>query len=144
MKLPQHSLSDCVTRCASTGKMIERIREQQEAINFVLGNNRKASHLVLNWQQKDVLEAIDMILSPLKMTDLLSGEDYLTILAIKPMLEHIFEELLKSWEGDTTLTKDLQGIIKNNLEAQYGCDSREINLIINLANFVDPRLKADL
>ena len=91
MKLPQHSLSaDCVT-----GKMVGRIREQ-EAINFVLGNDRKASHLVLNWQQKDVLEAIDKTLSPLKkMTDLLSGEDYMTILAIKPMLHHIFEDFFK-------------------------------------------------
>ena len=83
MKLPQHSLpTDCVTRWGSTGKMIEYIREQQEAINFILGNDRKASHLVLNWQQKDVLEAIDMTLSPLKkMTDLLPGEDYMTISA---------------------------------------------------------------
>ena len=87
MKLPQHSLSaDCVTRilCLLTvlldGDQLRRIREQQEAINFVLGNDRKASHLALNWQQKNVLEAIDKTLSPLKkMTDLLSGEDYVTI-----------------------------------------------------------------
>ena len=72
MKLPQHSLpADCVTRWGSTGKMVERIREQQEAINFVLGSDRKASHLILNWQTKDVLESIDKTLSPLKkMTDL--------------------------------------------------------------------------
>ena len=81
MKLPQHYFStDCATRWESTGKMVERIREQQEAINFVLGNDQKASHLILNWQQKDVLESIDKTLSPLKkMTDLLSGEDYVTI-----------------------------------------------------------------
>ena len=91
MKLPQHSLyADCVTRWGSTGKMVGWIREQQEAINFVLRNDRKASHLVLNWQQKDVLEAIDKTLS------LWSGEDYVTISAIKPMLHHIFEDILKS------------------------------------------------
>ena len=40
MKLPQYSLSaDCVTRWGSTGKMTECIREQQEAVNFVLGND---------------------------------------------------------------------------------------------------------
>ena len=91
MKLPQHSLSaNCVTRWRSTGKM-EHIREQQEAINFVLGNDQEVSHLILNWQQKDVLEAIDMMLSPLKkMTDLLSGEDYVTISVIKPMLHHTY------------------------------------------------------
>ena len=110
MKLPQHHFStDCATRWESTGKMVERIREQQqEAINFVLGNDQKASHLILNWQQKDVLESIDKTLSPLKkMTDLLSGEDYVTISAIKPMLQHIFEDVLKSEKNDTTLTKDM-------------------------------------
>ena len=51
--------------------MVERIREQQEAINVVLSNDRKVSHFIINWQQKDVLEAIDKLLSPLKkMTDL--------------------------------------------------------------------------
>ena len=39
--------------------MVERIREQQEAINFVLGNDQNASHLILNWQQKDALESTD-------------------------------------------------------------------------------------
>ena len=63
IKLPQHSLSaDYVTRWRSTGKMVGQIREQQQLCSG------KASHLVLNWQQKDVLEAIDKILSPL--TDL--------------------------------------------------------------------------
>ena len=58
--------------------MVERIREQQEVIYFVLGNDQKASHLILNWQQKDVLESIDKTLSPLKkMTGLLSDEDYM-------------------------------------------------------------------
>ena len=145
MKLPQHSLSaDCVTRWGSTGKMVGRIREQQEAINFVLGNDRKASHLVLNWQQKDVLEAIDKTLSPLKkMTDLLSGEDYVTISAIKPMLHHIFEDILKSEENDVSLTKDMKKIIKDDLEGRYSSANGEINLIMNLSNFIDPRFRAD-
>ena len=119
--------------------MVERIREQQEAINFVLGNDRKASHLILNWQQKDVLEAIDKTLSPLKkMTNLLSAEDYVTISAIKPMLQHIYEDLLKSNEGDTTLTKDMQN------EVRYSSARKEINLVVNVANFIiDSHFKAD-
>ena len=71
--------------------MVERIRKQQEAIDFALGNDQKASHLILNWQRSNVLESIDKTLSPLKkITDLLSGEDYITNLAIKPMLQDIY------------------------------------------------------
>ena len=56
MNLPQHYLSaNCVTRWGSTGKMVERIREQQEAINFVLGNDRKASHLIFKLATKGCL-----------------------------------------------------------------------------------------
>ena len=57
--------------------MVERIRVQHEAINFILGNDQKASHLILNWQQKGALESIDNTLSSLKkMTDLLSGKQF--------------------------------------------------------------------
>ena len=90
------------------------------------------------------MESIDKTLSPLKkMTDLLSGEDYVTISAIKPMLQHIFESVLKSEKDDTTLTKDMRKIIKDDLEARYSIASWEIKLIMNLANFIDPRFKAD-
>jgi len=32
--------------------MVEHIREQQEAINVVLSYDRKASYLIINWQQR--------------------------------------------------------------------------------------------
>ena len=90
------------------------------------------------------MESIDKTLSSLKkMTDLLSGEDYVTISAIKPMLQHIFEDVLKSEENDTTLTKDMRKIIKDDLEVHYSSASGEINLVMNIANFVDPRFKED-
>ena len=73
---------------------MERVREQQEAINVVLSNKRKASHLIINWQQRDGLEAIDIALSHL--TDILSAEDYVTISAIKPTLGYICIDLLAS------------------------------------------------
>ena len=77
------------------------------------------------------------------MTDLLSGEDYVTISAIKPMLHHIFEDILKSEQDDVSLTKDMRKIIKDDLEGRYSSASGEINLIMNLANFIDPRFRAD-
>ena len=77
------------------------------------------------------------------MTDLLLAEDYITISAIKPILQHIFEDLLKSKESDTTLTKDMQKIIKDDLEERYSSARGEINLVVNVANFIDPCFKAD-
>ena len=44
------------------------------------------------------------------MTDLLSAE---AISAIKPVLQHAFEDLLKS-KGDTSLTNGMQKIIKDD------------------------------
>ncbi|XP_065889309.1 E3 SUMO-protein ligase ZBED1-like [Dysidea avara] len=121
MDLPQHSLAaDCVTRLGSTGKMVERIREHQESINVVLSNDKKASHLILNWQKKEVLKAIDTLLSPLKkMTDL-SAKDYVTISTIKPMLEYICKDLLADDTNDSAFC-----------------------LLVNIANFMEPRFKVD-
>ena len=55
----------------------------------------------------------------------------------------VFENVLKSEEDDTTLIKDMCKIIKDDLEARYSIASGEINLIMNLANFIDPRFKAE-
>jgi len=122
--------------------MVERIKEQQEAINVVLSNDRKASHLILNWQQKDVLEAIDKVLSPLKkMTDLLSAEDYVTISAIKPMVEYICSDLLADDASDTALTNDMRRNIRNDLEHRYS--NPDVCLLVNIASFLDPRFKVD-
>ena len=90
------------------------------------------------------MEAIDKTLSPLKkMTDLLSDEDYVTISAIKPMLHHIFEDILKSEEDDMILTKDMRKVIKDDLKGRYSSTSGEIHLVMNIANFVDPCFEAD-
>ena len=59
------------------------------------------------------------------------------------MLHHIFEDILKSEEDNVSLTKDMRKIIKDDLEGRYSSASGEINLIMNLANFIDPRFRAD-
>ena len=122
--------------------MVERIREQQEAINVVLSNDKKASHLILSWQQKEVLKAIDTVLSPLKkMTDLLSAENYVTISAVKPMLEYICKDLLADDTNDSALTNHMRKVIRDDLESRYSCAN--VALLVNIANFMDPRFKVD-
>ena len=56
--------------------MISRILEQKKAIRVVLLADRKVSHLVLTWQDLDVLTAINAALAPLAdFTDVMSGEN---------------------------------------------------------------------
>ena len=63
--------------------MIERVLEQEQAIRVVISADRKASHLLLSWQDLDVLKAINDALSPLsEFTNVMSGEKYVTISAI--------------------------------------------------------------
>ncbi|XP_051540357.1 uncharacterized protein LOC127432883 isoform X2 [Myxocyprinus asiaticus] len=57
--------------------MIDRVLELQKAIAQVFSNDRKVRHLILSWQDIDVLVAIKKSLSPLvEFTDALSGEKY--------------------------------------------------------------------
>ena len=63
---------------------------------------------MLNWQDIDVLWSIDRALSPLSfLTDILSGDTYVTISAVLPMLQLIESSILKEKE-DTNLTKEIK------------------------------------
>ena len=64
--LPKHRLkADVKTRWGSVFDMIERIIEQREPIRSVLGSDRASAHLVLTWQDQDVLVSIIVVLRPL-------------------------------------------------------------------------------
>ena len=89
-------------------KMVSRILEQKEDIRLVLSADRSTSSIVLTWQDLDVLQAIDSAISPLSaLTDILSGEKYVTISAVLPMLHILKTDLLKEEDTDTPLTKDI-------------------------------------
>ena len=93
--------------------MIDRIVEQQEAIRMVTVNR-------ITWQDFDVLDSMLAVLSPLrKMTDLLSGEKFVTVSIIKPLLNYLYSEILVEKEGETNLTLEMKSRIKAKLEACY-------------------------
>ena len=121
LKLPVHTLvADSVTRWGSIAKMVAWIFEQENAIRTVLTADRKASHLLPTWQDIQVLTAIQQALSPLStLTDILLGEEYVTMSAILPMLQPIETRLFKDEADDTRLTKDIGRCIKQNLSSHY-------------------------
>ncbi len=85
--------------------MVKRILQQEQAIRSVLSADRKTTHLIPTWQDIDVLQSIDAALNPLaSLTDLLSGETYVTISAVLPLLHLIEHDLLKSSISDSKLT----------------------------------------
>ena len=124
-------------------KMVSRILEQEEAICVVLSADRKTTHLVPKWQDVDVLQSIHQALSPLSsLTDMLSGEEYVTVSAVLPMLKLIDDKLLMEEDSDTQITKDIKWRIKHDLHSRY-TDSENVMEILKVATF-HPHFKTQL
>ena len=80
-------IGDVATRWGSKADMLSRYIEQQEAIRQVFVNDRALSHLLPYWQELDVMKAVNQALVPFNdLTNLLSGEKYVTVSMILPML----------------------------------------------------------
>ena len=139
--LPSHTLvADCPTRWGSIQKMVSRILEQVQAIRIVLSADWKFSHLLPTWQDTEVLEAINSVLSSLDdLTDFLSGEDYVSISSIRSVIKHIHEEALVEREDDVSLVRDMKRQIRTDLDSRY-IDTK-VNHLLDISSFLDPRFK---
>lgn len=133
--------ADVSTRWGSTIFMVKRIKEQIDAIRTVLSNDRKASHLVPTWQDSDVIDSLIAAIEPLEeITDLLSGEKRVTSSAIKPLLKHLVSKVLIGQESDTTLTRQIKSVIKQDLQSRY--EDEEISNFLDICSLLDPRFKS--
>lgn len=122
--------------------MVDRILEQEAAIQQVLSGDRKCSHLIPTWQDVDVLESVSKALSPLKeFTDILSGERHVTVSAVKPMLKVLNDSVLAAESSDTQLTKDIKRRVITYLNEKFS--KQETDELLNVATFLDPRFKTD-
>lgn len=143
--LPQHSLiTDCVTRWGSQQKMVRRILEQENAIRQVLVADRKTAHLIPKWQDVEVLESLDKVLTPLAdFTNVMSVERYVTVSSLRPLLHHLETEILVEQEGetDTTLTADIKERVCISLKSRYADEN--VSELIDKAAFLDPRFRLD-
>ena len=119
--------------------MIDRILEQERAIRRVLSEDRKVAHLVLTWQDIDVLTSVHKALDPFAdFTDALSGDSYVTVSSIKPTLSFIKEATMAT-DDDTSLTADLKARIKADFQKRYTGDVAQT--LQNMATWLDPRYK---
>ncbi|XP_062312234.1 E3 SUMO-protein ligase ZBED1-like [Osmerus eperlanus] len=139
--LPFHRLiTETPTRWGSRQLMIQRVLEQEKALSQVLKVNRKTRHLVPTWQDRDVLESISKTLGPLlEFTDALSGEEYVSVSYIKPVLHLFNNTVLAASDDDTELTTDMKKVILGYLNKKYS-DPETVDLL-DMASLVDPRFK---
>ncbi|KAK0132988.1 Zinc finger BED domain-containing protein 1 [Merluccius polli] len=139
LNLPVHGLiTECQTRWSRV-LMINRILEQQKALHEVLSEDRNTRHLILGHQDPDVLESVSKALgSLLEFTAALSGEDYVSVSHIKPILNLFNTTILAPEEGDTDMTKSLK---KKMLYMNSKYEERVTQELLDVASFVDPRYK---
>ncbi|KAL6465097.1 hypothetical protein MHYP_G00252300 [Metynnis hypsauchen] len=141
--LPEHSLiTECQTRWGTKEKMIERILEQSKALIHVLSADRRTRHLVLTWQDTEVLESIHKALHPLQeFTDALSGEEYVSISYLKPVLHLLKTKTLAEDPEDTDLTKSIKSRVIGYLQDKYNDPITQE--LLDTASFLDPRFKTN-
>ena len=141
LNLPDHELiTECQTRWGSRLAMINRILEQKKALAEVLSEDAKTRHLVLGYQELDVLESVSSALNPLAdFTDALSGEDYVSVSHLQPTLNLFNTTSLKPKEDDTNMTKSLKKKIVDYLNSKY--EDEATQELLDVASFLDPRYK---
>ena len=139
--LPLHRLiTETPTRWGSRQMMIQRVLGQEKALSQVLKADKKTRHLVPTWQDTDVLESISKTLGPLlEFTDALSGEQYVSVSYIKPVVHLFNNTVLAPADDDTELTKDMKRVILEYLNEKYS-DPETVDLL-DMASLVDPRFK---
>ncbi|KAJ4918319.1 hypothetical protein JOQ06_022404, partial [Pogonophryne albipinna] len=143
LHLPEHSLiTECPTRWGSRQKMIGRVLEQRKALSQVLSEDRKTRHLVPSWQDIEVLESINNALRPLQeFTDALSGEAYVSVSYLKPVLHLLKTSTLAAKDEDTALTKKIKSLVLGYMENKYSDPATQE--LLDITSFIDPRFKTD-
>ena len=89
-----------------------------------------------------MLESLNKALAPLAgLTDIIFGEDYVTVSTVKPLLHHINTKALAVENDNTELTRDIKERIKSCLTEKYS--DNEVNMLLDMATMLDPRFKVD-
>ncbi len=143
LQLPKHALiTECPTRWGSRQRMIERVLEQQKALSQILSADCKTRHLVPQWQDTDVLESVSKALKPLQeFTDALSGEDYVSVSYLKPVLHLFNTNILAVNDEDFDLTNTIKSKILEYINKNY--DDEDTQELLDMASFLDPRFKTN-
>ena len=123
--------------------MAERILERAAAIKRVFANDRSRRPLPnLTWQDEAVLEAVNKALKPLSdFTDILSGENHVTVSSLLPTLQLLKDNVLKEDDDDVRMTSVIKSGVLLELDNKY--DNEASLKLMRLSALLDPRYKGD-
>lgn len=148
LNLPLHTLIlDCPTRWNSAFDMLQRFKDQYNAIHAVLYDiscRLKQSDVTelrkhLSKVDCDVMEKVIVVMKPLKeATEAVSSESKLRISSIHPM-KHFLIRKLQPLDTDDTLTLSLKRCMSDDLRLRY-IEQDQNNLLL-MATALDPRFK---
>ena len=92
--------------------MVSRVLEQQQAICAVLAKARKNRHKMPTDSEFSILEAIAKVFKPLSyLTDTLPGEKCVTVSAVRPLLDHMYKEIMCKSPDYCTISKEMNSLI---------------------------------
>ena len=117
--------------------MVSRLIEQQQAICAVLADNRKYWSKMPNEDEFTTLEDMVKVLEPLSyFTDALSGEQHVTVSAVRPLLNHIIKHILLVKPENRPIVLQMKAKISEDLQQRY--NSLTVTLL-DKCSFLDPR-----
>ncbi|KAL7872251.1 hypothetical protein SRHO_G00072340 [Serrasalmus rhombeus] len=91
----------------------------------------------------EVLESVNRALKPLQeFTDALSGEDYVSISYVQPVLQLLKTKTLAEDKEDSELTRSVKAKILDYMERKY--EDSATQSLLDTSSFLDPRFKADI
>ncbi len=132
-------IHDVVTRWGSTYKMVERFLSQQQPVCATLAGERGAWHLMPKDTEITVMDQLCQLLEPLtKLTDAVASKTRVTLSAIKHVLDHINCDVLVEKDTDTSLTKEMKNVVREDLKNRY---TEKAKRVMNMAFFIDRRCK---
>ena len=156
--LPSHScLQEVEARWNSTLDMIERVLEQQSAICATLIDQKRLDLMPQDSEFK-ILEGVATIIKPFcRITSQVSGEENVTISAVKPLLHYLINTYQSSSDTSTKtttlgntragasncvvdVTESARKAILDNLSTRY--QGSLVNMLLCSASFMDPRFKS--
>ena len=105
---------------AGKGQDTNKKKKERKGHHTSPGSRQKTWHLAPFWQDIDVFESITAALKPLQdFTDAPSGETYVSVSYLKPVL-HLFKtEVLKSNEGEAKMTQEIKMRVLSYLNDKY-------------------------
>ena len=138
-KLPDHQLpNDVATRWGSKLKMLQIIKVQKIAIYTVFNGDKRYRHVAIGGEEAGVVESVLRGLEGFEsLTDLLSGENQVTISSALSTFRHI-HDLCSTTEEDDELSRKIKAAISDYLVTRL-MDKSDTLLFMRVAEMLDPR-----